>query len=209
MTPPEKTIQRESLFLRVLWMLLFFLVWQVAVPLLAILVVAQLLYRLFYRAPSLHFMNFGDSLSQYLAQIGRFAVFNTDEKPWPVADWPQARVANGEAAHDPKAKDAAAAQASAVTVPVTEAAVELKQAVTELEEELAITEVHVTDAAEEAAPEDQADQADQTEPAENKKPTAAVEEHAAPAVTEGTVEATKEAEDAQAKADTPKDEPKL
>lgn len=223
MTPPEKTIQRESLFLRVLWMLLFFLVWQVAVPLLAILVVAQLLYRLFYRAPSLHFMNFGDSLSQYLGQIGRFAVFNTDAKPWPVADWPQARVADGEAAHVPKAKDAATAPASAATASVTEAAVEVKQAVTELEEELAITAVHVTDAAEEAAPEDQADQTDQTDqtdqadqadqakPVENKKPTAAGAEQAAPAVADDTVEATqetKDAEDAQAQANTAKDEPK-
>ena len=80
MTPPEKTIRRESLVLRVLWMLLFLLVWQIAVPLLGILVVAQLLYRLFYGAPSSHFMSFGDSLSQYLSQIGRFAVFNTDEE---------------------------------------------------------------------------------------------------------------------------------
>lgn len=208
MTPPEKTIQRESLFLRVLWMLLFFLVWQVAVPLLAILVVAQLLYRLFYRAPSLHFMNFGDSLSQYLGEIGRFAVFNTDAKPWPVADWPQARVANGEAAHVPKAKNAATAPASAATASVTEAAVEVKQAVTELEEELAITAVHVTDAAEEAAPEDQADQTDQAKPAENKKPTVAGAEHAAPAVADDTAEATQETKDAQAQADTAKDEPK-
>ena len=109
MTPPEKTIRRESLVLRVLWMLLFLLVWQIAVPLLGILVVAQLLYRLFYAAPSAHFMNFGDSLSQYLSQIGRFAVFNTDAKPWPFADWPIARVADGEAAHIPKAKVSAAA----------------------------------------------------------------------------------------------------
>ncbi len=85
-------------------MLLFLLVWQIAVPLLGLLVVAQLLYRLFYGAPSAHFMSFGDSLSQYLAQIGRFAVFNTDAKPWPVADWPQARAADGEAAHVAKSK---------------------------------------------------------------------------------------------------------
>ena len=103
----EKTMRRESMVLRILWMLLFFLVWQVAVPLLGILVVAQLLYRLFYGAPSAHFMGFGDSLSQYLAHIGRFAVFSTDAKPWPVADWPQARAADGEAAHVPKGKDPA------------------------------------------------------------------------------------------------------
>ena len=125
MTPPEKTIRRESLVLRVLWMLLFLLVWQIAVPLLGILVVAQLLYRLFYGAPSSHFMNFGDSLSQYLTQIGRFAVFNTDAKPWPIADWPTARVADGEAAHIPKAeiveKDVDVAVAS-VKEPIAEPA---------------------------------------------------------------------------------------
>ena len=74
MITPEKTIRRESLILRVLWMLLFLLVWQIAVPLLGVLVVAQLLYRLFYAAPSALLMSFGDSLSQYLAQIGRFAL---------------------------------------------------------------------------------------------------------------------------------------
>ena len=118
MTTPEKTIRRESIILRVLWMLLFLLVWQIAVPLLGILVVAQLLYRLFYGAPSAHFMSFGDSLSQYLAQIGRFAVFNTDAKPWPVADWPQARAAEGEAAHVAKSKKTAAAPVDAATAPV-------------------------------------------------------------------------------------------
>lgn len=127
MKAAEKTIRRESIVLRVLWMLLFFLVWQIAVPLLGILVVAQLLYRLFYGAPSAHFMRFGDSLSQYLAQIGRFAVFNTDAKPWPVADWPQARAADGEAAYVPNSKQAAdeppvAAASSAVVEPAVEAA---------------------------------------------------------------------------------------
>lgn len=108
MKAAEKTMRRESMVLRILWMLLFLLVWQIAVPLLGILVVAQLLYRLFYGAPSAHFMRFGDSLSQYLADIGRFAVFNTDAKPWPVADWPQARAADGEAAHVAKRKETAA-----------------------------------------------------------------------------------------------------
>ncbi|HHX35505.1 MAG TPA: DUF4389 domain-containing protein [Gammaproteobacteria bacterium] len=120
MTKLEKTIQRESIVLRVLWMLLFLLVWQIAVPLLAILVVAQLLYRLFFGAPSAHFMSFGDSLGQYLAQIGRFAVFNTDAKPWPVADWPRAHVADGETAHVPKAKTPAEDVASVTVASVAE-----------------------------------------------------------------------------------------
>jgi hypothetical protein len=140
MTTPEKTIRRESIILRVLWMLLFLLVWQIAVPLLGILVVAQLLYRLFYGAPSAHFMSFGDSLSQYLAQIGRFAVFNTDAKPWPVADWPQARAAEGEAAHVAKSKKTAAAP-----VAVSESATETEGAASAAASAAAAAEAEVVE----------------------------------------------------------------
>ncbi len=139
MTPAEKTIRRESMVLRVLWMLLFLVVWHIAVPLLGLVVVAQLLYRLFYGAPSLHFMNFGDSLSQYLAQIGRFAVFNTDAQPWPVADWPRAHVADGEAAHNPKAK-----QTTDVS-PVPTAVVSEPELAAELEPEQSLDESALAD----------------------------------------------------------------
>ncbi|WP_244182728.1 DUF4389 domain-containing protein [Pseudomonas floridensis] len=80
-------------------MLLFVIVWQVAEVVLAGVVLVQLGYRLIYGAPSATLMNFGDSLSQFLAQIGRFGTFHTDQKPWPFADWPAPRAPEGEAAH--------------------------------------------------------------------------------------------------------------
>ncbi|AZC23506.1 MULTISPECIES: DUF4389 domain-containing protein [Pseudomonas] len=89
----------ESILLRVLWMLVFALVWQVAQFLLGALVVVQLIYRLVYGAPNAGLMNFGDSLSQFLAQIGRFGSFHTEQKPWPFADWPAPRAPEGEAPH--------------------------------------------------------------------------------------------------------------
>ena len=61
------------------------------------LVLVQLIYRLIYGAPNGGLMNFGDSLSVYLAQIGRFGSFHTDQKPWPFADWPAPRAPEGEA----------------------------------------------------------------------------------------------------------------
>lgn len=85
---PEKRLERESLAIRVVWMILFALVWQVVVPLLVLVVLAQLAFRLFKDAPNAELSAFGDSLSQYLQGIGRFVAFSTDEKPWPVADWP-------------------------------------------------------------------------------------------------------------------------
>ncbi|MFJ3483702.1 DUF4389 domain-containing protein [Pseudomonas sp. NPDC090202] len=95
----SKFKQHESILLRILWMLVFAVVWQVAELVLAITVLVQLVYRLFYGAPSLSVMSFGDSLSQFLAQIGRFGTFHTDQKPWPFADWPAPRAPEGEAPH--------------------------------------------------------------------------------------------------------------
>ncbi|MCF5805716.1 MULTISPECIES: DUF4389 domain-containing protein [Pseudomonas syringae group] len=96
----ESKIQHnESILLRVLWMLLFLGIWHVAQIVLAVVVLVQLGYRLIYGAPSGSLMNFGDSLSQYLAQIGRFGSFHSDQKPWPFADWPAPRDPDGEAAH--------------------------------------------------------------------------------------------------------------
>ena len=87
----------ESIVIRVLWMLVFLLVWQVAQLVLGGLVLVQLIYRLMYGAPNGCLMTFGDSLSLYLAQIGRFGSFHTEQKPWPFADWPAPRAPEGEA----------------------------------------------------------------------------------------------------------------
>ncbi|WP_122583032.1 DUF4389 domain-containing protein [Pseudomonas viridiflava] len=95
----SNTQKNESIALRILWMLLFVVVWQVAEVVLAGVVIVQLGYRLIYGAPSGSLMNFGDSLSQFLAQIGRFGTFHSDQKPWPFADWPTPRAPEGEAAY--------------------------------------------------------------------------------------------------------------
>ncbi len=61
-------------------------------------VLLQLVLRLINGAPSRALMDFGDGLSQYLAQIGRFGSFHSDEKPWPFADWPAPREPQVEGA---------------------------------------------------------------------------------------------------------------
>ncbi|WP_350568997.1 DUF4389 domain-containing protein [Pseudomonas sp. H26/SER47-MNA-CIBAN-0231] len=99
MNDPKSETQYESILLRVLWMIVYLLVWQVAQFILGAVVLVQLIYRLIYGAPSASLMNFGDSLSQFLAQIGRFGTFHNDQKPWPFADWPAPRTPEGEAPH--------------------------------------------------------------------------------------------------------------
>ncbi|MBT8765248.1 DUF4389 domain-containing protein [Pseudomonas boanensis] len=99
MSEERDDLQRESILLRIVWMLIFVVVWQLAEIVLGAVVLLQLGYRVFYGAPSASLLAFGDSLSQYLAQIGRFGTFNSEEKPWPFADWPEAQAPQGEAAY--------------------------------------------------------------------------------------------------------------
>ncbi|MDP0953466.1 DUF4389 domain-containing protein, partial [Klebsiella pneumoniae] len=53
MNDPKAAPKYESIVLRILWMLVFALVWQVAQFLLGALVIVQLIYRLVYSAPNL------------------------------------------------------------------------------------------------------------------------------------------------------------
>lgn len=96
MNHPNRSAERESLILRAVWMLLFFLVWQLAELVLLVVVLLQLVVRLVKGQPDAGLQAFGDSLSQYIAQIGRFGTFNTDHKPWPLSDWPAPRAADIE-----------------------------------------------------------------------------------------------------------------
>lgn len=98
MNHSPKAAERESLILRAIWMLVLFFVWQLAEVVLLVVVILQLIMRAFDGQPNAALQGFGDSLSQYVAQIGRFGTFNTDQKPWPMSDWPTPRPADIDAA---------------------------------------------------------------------------------------------------------------
>lgn len=91
-SPKNNRLQeRESLILRLVWMLVFFFAWQLAELLLLLVVLAQVALRLLNGQVNTDLQAFGDSLSQYIAQIGRFGCFSTEQKPWPLSDWPRPR----------------------------------------------------------------------------------------------------------------------
>ncbi len=76
--------------LRVLWMLLFLLIWQLCQLIVGAVVVLQLLNRILYGQANTNLAIFAAELGQYLAQIVRFGCFSSDSKPWPFAAWPKA-----------------------------------------------------------------------------------------------------------------------
>ncbi len=96
MSTSQRSAERESLILRAVWMLVFFFVWQLAELALLVVVAAQLILQAVKGKPNEALLELGDSLSQYVAQIGRFGTFNTDRKPWPMSDWPKPRPADRE-----------------------------------------------------------------------------------------------------------------
>lgn len=86
--PAAQTQEREALILRLVWMLVFFCIWQLAELVLLGVVLVQVGLRLLNGQTSTDLSNFGDSVSQYISQIGRFGSFSTEDKPWPLSDWP-------------------------------------------------------------------------------------------------------------------------
>ena len=151
----------ESLVLRVLWMAIFVIVWRVAELVLLALVVVQLVYRLFKGRPHVDVMNFGDSLSQYLAQIGRYGSFHSDEKPGPFADWPTPREPQGEGA-------AAVGAAQAAVATPEPAAARDESAVEEVAAQPPVEEPKAEPSAEEQPPVEPKSEAGPDTPAEPK-----------------------------------------
>lgn len=84
----KQSIFSADFWLRLLYILLFALAWQVTELLLIAVVVLQLGYRLFSGNADPRLADFGHRLSAYAAQIGRYATGASEHKPWPFMEWP-------------------------------------------------------------------------------------------------------------------------
>lgn len=78
---------RET-WIRGLFMLLFAAIYHVAAILIGTVAVLQFAWKLVTGDANPRLTAFGEDLSRYFYQIMRFLTFNTDEKPFPFADWP-------------------------------------------------------------------------------------------------------------------------
>ncbi|MEH6565419.1 MAG: DUF4389 domain-containing protein [Halopseudomonas sp.] len=104
----KESLGSADFWLRLLYTFLFMLAWQVVEILLALLVVIQIVVRLFTGEPNRDAIEWGESLSVYACQIGRFVTMASEQKPWPFVEWPQAER---QSAPEPKPAEAAAAPA--------------------------------------------------------------------------------------------------
>ena len=85
-------VKDKSIWLRLLYMLLFAFLYSVAEFVIFAVVVYQFLHVLLTGGDKdERIANLGSQLSVYVYQILQFQTFNTEDKPFPMADWPEAK----------------------------------------------------------------------------------------------------------------------
>lgn len=91
-TADEPATQKKSdlgeQWIRLVYMLLFWIALRLSEFAVAITMLLQFVYRISNGEHHPRIMAFGDSLAQYVASIAAFQTYQTEEKPFPLGSWP-------------------------------------------------------------------------------------------------------------------------
>ena len=88
----SKHYENKESWQRVLFTILFWLIFSVSQFVLGAVVIAQCIFSLVGGKPNDHLLNFGDSLGKYIHEILRFVTYNTEQRPFPFTDFPKADI---------------------------------------------------------------------------------------------------------------------
>jgi len=84
----NETSPENNIWLRGVFMILLGILYSLAGTVLFVVAVLQFIFVLLGGAPNIRLLTFGHSLGSYVQQLVNFQSFNTEEKPFPFADWP-------------------------------------------------------------------------------------------------------------------------
>ncbi len=84
----KKHVTRRSIWLRLVFMIVLSVAFNVAEVIIFAVVAFQFLASLFTGQPNDRLAGFGRNLARYLQQITVYLTFTTEEKPFPFAPWP-------------------------------------------------------------------------------------------------------------------------
>ena len=73
---------------RALYILLYLIIVRFISMVLFVIAITQYIYSWLTGAPNEKILHFTEDLAEYTKQLVSYVGFNTDEKPWPVGDWP-------------------------------------------------------------------------------------------------------------------------
>ena len=89
-----KSPSRRETGFRLLFVILFALIYSAAEVALVAVVVIQFGFVLITGDRNQKLLDFGETLSKFIYQILQFVTFNSEEKPLPFADWPSILAAS-------------------------------------------------------------------------------------------------------------------
>ena len=84
----KENVTRGSIWLRLVYMIVFAIAYSVAEFITVAVVAFQFLASLFTGRPNDRLVRFGRNLARYYQQIILFLTFETEEKPFPFGAWP-------------------------------------------------------------------------------------------------------------------------
>ncbi len=87
--PEPHPVDRIETLIRLLYMVLFYVVYKVLDIVIVLVGVVQLVTCFFSGRPNEQLRQFGHSLSIYVAQIVGFLTYDDERKPYPFAPWPK------------------------------------------------------------------------------------------------------------------------
>ena len=85
----KEHVTASSTWMRLLYMILFVVAFNVAELVIAFVVLVQFLFKLISGRPLEQLIVLGDSLGGYIGQIVRFLSFRSEDMPYPFAKWPK------------------------------------------------------------------------------------------------------------------------
>jgi energy-coupling factor transporter transmembrane protein EcfT len=92
----KEHVKDTNVWLRLLFMLLFVIIYSAAEVVLAVVVFFQFLCVLFTGNKNGKALLFGSQLSAFAYQVFSYLTYNSEERPFPFADWPSGKLLSEE-----------------------------------------------------------------------------------------------------------------
>ncbi|VAW95199.1 hypothetical protein MNBD_GAMMA20-669 [hydrothermal vent metagenome] len=89
-TEKKENMTPQEAWTRGLFMVMFFILLQLAKIVAGVVVVLQFLFTIFTNQTNDNLLHFGASLSRYIYQAWRFLTYSSETQPFPFAPWPGA-----------------------------------------------------------------------------------------------------------------------
>lgn len=89
----KDNLLNSATWLRLVYMVFYFVVFNVVEILIAAVVLFQVIMTLFTGSRNQRAMDFGAQLGMYAYQILQYLTYNSDKAPFPFSEWPSGRAA--------------------------------------------------------------------------------------------------------------------